>query len=127
MRSRRLVPVVVALAILAGSFVPGSASGAAGGAVGPVGVDKLLHAVGYAVLAVAGLWAAPGRDARTVLAVVVVVTGFGGVVELLQWPIPGRSVSVLDLVADAVGAVLGAAGWWLFAGGPRMVADSVAD
>jgi VanZ family protein len=126
-RSRRLLPVAVALAILAGSLVPGSASGAAGGTVGPVGVDKLLHVVGYAVLAVIRLWAAPARDARSVLAVVVAVTAFGGAVELLQWPIPGRSVSLLDLVADAVGAVLGTAGWWLFGSDPRETTGSTAD
>lgn len=109
MRSRRWLPAAVALCILAASLVPG---GGGGGTVGPVGVDKLLHVVGYAVLAAATLVALRARTARTLLAVVVAVTLFGGVVELLQWPVPGRRVSVLDLVADAVGAVLGSAWWW---------------
>ncbi len=127
MRSRRWLPIAVALAILAASLLPGSTSSAAGGAVGPVGVDKLLHAVGYAVLAAVVLAALRRPTGREVLAVVVLVTAFGGAVEILQAPVPGRSVSVLDLVADAVGAVLGAAGWWLFGGDSRAGTDSTGD
>ena len=112
MDARRWLPVAVGVAVLAASLVPGTA-GAGGGAVGPVGVDKLLHVAGYAVLAVATLVALRARTARSLVAVVVVVTAFGGVVELLQGFVPGRGVSVLDLVADAVGAVLGAVGWWV--------------
>lgn len=111
MRSRRWLPVVVAAAILAASLVPG---GGGGGAVGPIGVDKLLHVGGYAVLAAVALVAIRARTGREVLGVVLLVTVFGGVVELLQGPVPGRAVSVLDLVADAIGAVVGATGWWLF-------------
>lgn len=127
MRSPRWVPIAVALAILAASLVPGSTSSAAGGAVGPVGVDKLLHAVGYAVLAAVVLTALRRPTGREILAVVVLVTAFGGAVEILQAPVPGRTGSVLDLVADAVGAVLGAAGWWLFGAEPRGATDSAAD
>lgn len=118
MRPRRWLPVAVAAVILATSLVPG---GGGGWTVGPVGVDKLLHVAGYGVLAVTTLFALRARDVRTSLAVVVLVTLFGGAVELLQWPVPGRAVSLLDLVADAVGALLGVVGWWVF--GP---ADSTA-
>lgn len=127
MRSRRWLPVGVALVIAAASFVPGSASGAAGGAVGPVGVDKLLHVAGYAVLAVAVLAALRVRSLTAVLAAVVLVTAFGGVVELLQGPVPGRSVSLWDLVADGVGALLGAAGWWLIRLSPGEPDSTAAD
>lgn len=111
MRSRRWLPVVVAAVILAASLVPG---GGGSSSLGPIGVDKLLHVGGYAVLAVAALVAIHARTGRGALGVVLLVTVFGGVVELLQGPVPGRSVSFLDLVADAAGAVIGAAGWWLF-------------
>lgn len=111
MVSRSWLPAAVAAVILAASIVPG---GGGGGAVGPVGVDKLLHVGGYAVLAATVLYARPSRTARASLAVVAAVTAFGGTVELLQGPIPGRHVSVLDLVADAVGAMAGTAAWWLF-------------
>ncbi|NHX36874.1 MULTISPECIES: VanZ family protein [Halolamina] len=111
MRTRGWLPVAVALVILAASLVPG---GGGGGTVGPVGVDKLLHVAGYAVLAAGTLVALRERTLRATLAVIVLVTLFGGVVELLQGPVPGRAVSLLDLVADAVGAGLGAGGWWVF-------------
>ncbi|MFW5939746.1 MAG: VanZ family protein [Halolamina sp.] len=110
MRSPRWLPVAVAAVILAGSLVPG---GGGGGAVAGIGVDKLLHVAGYAVLAATALAALQARSARTIVVVVVLVTAFGGVVELLQGPVPGRRVSTLDLVADFVGAALVAAGWWV--------------
>lgn len=112
MVSRNWLPAAVVVVILATSLVPGG-GGSGLGAIGPVGVDKLLHVAGYAVLAATALWAGRIRTARASLGVIVAVTAFGGVVELLQGPVPGRHVSVLDLVADAVGAVAGAAGWWL--------------
>jgi len=110
MRLRRRLPVAVATVVLVASLVPGSG----GGAVALAGVDKLLHGVGYAVLAVTALVAIRARTGRASLGVVLLATVFGGIVELLQGPVPGRSASLLDLVADAVGAVVGAAGWWLF-------------
>ncbi|MBP1987845.1 VanZ family protein [Halolamina salifodinae] len=113
MASRNWLPVAVGAVILAASLVPGGGGGAT---IGPVGVDKLLHGAGYAALAAATLFARRARMARVFLAVVVAVTVFGGVVELLQGPVPGRHVSALDLVADAVGALAGGAAWWLFGG-----------
>ena len=112
MRSRGWLPVAVALIVLAASLVPG---GGGGGTIGPVRVDKLLHVVGYAVLAGTSLYALRAPTRRTALVVFVLVTAFGGVVELLQAPVPGRAMSLLDLVADGVGAALGIAGWWLLA------------
>lgn len=111
MASRNWLPVAVGAVILVASLVPGS-----GATIGPVGVDKLLHGAGYAVLAAATLFARGAQTARVFLAAVVAVTVFGGVVELLQGPVPGRHVSALDLVADAVGAMAGGAAWWLFGG-----------
>lgn len=112
MRSRRWAPLAVAAAILAASLLPG---GGSGGAVGPIGIDKLLHAGGYAVLALTALCALRARSARASLGVILLVTVFGGAVELLQAPVAGRHVSTLDLAADAVGAAGGAVGWWLLA------------
>jgi hypothetical protein len=109
---RRWLPIAVAVVVLAASLVPG---GGGGGTIGPVGVDKLLHVVGYAALAAASLFALRSRTLRTLLVVAVVVTVFGGVVDLLQGFVPGRAVSGLDLVADAVGAAAGVAAWRLFA------------
>ncbi|WP_435119013.1 VanZ family protein [Halolamina sp. C58] len=106
------LPIAVAAVVLVASLVPG---GGGGGTIGPVGVDKLLHVVGYAALAAASLFALRTRTLPAILAVAVAVTAFGGGVELLQGFVPGRAVSVLDLVADAIGAALGVAAWRLFA------------
>lgn len=96
--------------------------------------DKLLHGLAYATLAatIAVGLATPRRsdtvatsrsgDAvagslrhrsvrRVVLLAVVTATAYGLVIEGVQYPLPYRSFELLDAAANAVGAVLGAAGW----------------
>lgn len=66
--------------------------------------DKVLHAVGYAVLgALAFLSLRSPRPLHALLA----VTGFGLVMELLQRQTGYRSFEWTDLLADAIGAALG--------------------
>lgn len=93
---------VVAAVILVASLLPASGSG---GSL-PVS-DKLVHGVGYAVLAALVVWAGRPVGRRSLALVVVAVAGFGGLVELLQWPLATRQASVLDAVANLVGAVVG--------------------
>jgi VanZ family protein len=71
--------------------------------------DKLMHALAYGVLA--GFWciALGGRHRHRVAAVAAAVCT-GLLDEWLQRSLPGRQADVADLVADAVGAVVGA---WL--------------
>jgi VanZ family protein len=82
------------------------------GPLGLVGADKWLHAVGYAAFAgtvVPGV--AGDGDAspvRALLFAVGVATGLGLGVELLQWPHPGRTASLVDAAANLVGAAVGA-------------------
>jgi hypothetical protein len=71
----------------------------------PAGVDKLVHASLFAVLAVTGRWAGV---ARAVLAPVLVL--YGAVSEVLQGMI-GRDTAVGDWVADVVGLLLGLLVW----------------
>lgn len=72
--------------------------------------DKLQHAAAFALLAVLGGIAFPQPRHRLPVAVALIL--FGVVCELLQLLVPGRSASVLDAVADAVG-VLGVVGLWV--------------
>ncbi len=77
-----------------------------------VHADKLLHVLGYAGLAMLWLRASKPAGTPTVAAwkVVLVVVGvslFGGVLELVQQTVPGRTASVLDGVANCLGAVGG--------------------
>lgn len=99
---------LVASAVLVASLVP---LGGAGGGVS--GADKLLHAVGYGLLCAAVLrWRRPGVLGG-VLAAVVAVAASGAGVELLQGTVPTRSPSLLDALANTLGAALVAAVWWL--------------
>ena len=79
--------------------------------VGLPHADKLVHAGLYAVLAALLARALLGSRLRPLLAgalAVLLATGFGGIDELSQQLSPGREPSGLDLVADAVGAGVGA-------------------
>ena len=74
----------------------------------PAGVDKLVHASLFAVLALTGRWAG---TARGVLATVLVL--YGAVSEVLQGLI-GRDAAVGDWLADVAGILLGLLVWqWL--------------
>jgi len=95
------------------------------GPFGLLGVDKYLHALSFAVLAVTLAVALPATSARRLLVLVVAVAvGYGLLIELLQLPLPYRSFSPLDLAADAVGAGLVALCWrgWQALGRPRPAA-----
>jgi hypothetical protein len=94
------VAVLVSLAVL---FAPADDVPLA-----PAGVDKLVHAALFAVLALTGRWAG---TPRAVLAPVLVL--YAAVSEVLQ-SLVGRDAAVGDWVADVVGVLLGLLMWqWL--------------
>ena len=71
--------------------------------------DKVIHLLFWGALAAMARWAmipAASRPLAAVLAWVLSV-GHGAAVEALQAPLATRSSEGLDLVADALGAVLG--------------------
>jgi len=109
--------VVVGTVVLVFSLVPLGASGPVGGGGSVVvlglGADKLLHVVDYAALAFALGYARRARTPGALLTAFVAAVAVGGVVELLQGPLPTRATSLADAVANTVGAALGTAGWWL--------------
>ncbi|MGY1604831.1 VanZ family protein [Geodermatophilus sp. SYSU D00815] len=93
------VAVLVSLAVL---FAPAGDVPAA-----PPGVDKLVHLLLFAVLAVSGRWAGLPRAPLAGLLVL-----YAAVSELLQGlPFLGRSVSLADWVADVAGVLLGLLVW----------------
>jgi VanZ family protein len=111
-----LPAVVVAGAVLVLSLVPlggGALSSASGGGVHGVGLDKLLHVVDYATIALTLLYATRARTARACLVAFAAAAVLGGAIELLQGPIPMRDASLLDAVANAVGAAVATGGWWV--------------
>ena len=72
-----------------------------------LGWDKLNHATAFATLTVAGCFAFPGSW-RTVLWVLLGLLALGGLIEVVQYFVPGRNCELLDVVADAVGMGIGA-------------------
>jgi VanZ family protein len=71
------------------------------------GWDKANHALAFAVLTCSGRFAYPGSKVR-LLAVVCAVVAFGGFIEIAQLFVPGRSSDIEDLLADSIGAAIGA-------------------
>jgi VanZ family protein len=67
--------------------------------------DKLHHALGHGLLAA---WAAMlFEDRRALLLALFGLIGFGITIEGMQAMLPWRSAEVLDIVANALGVVLG--------------------
>jgi VanZ family protein len=93
------VTVLVSLAVL---FTPGDQVPLA-----PPGVDKLVHLMLFAALALSGRWA--GIRAGGLTAVLLVYAAVSEVVQGLS-PLE-RSASVADWLADAAGVVLGVVLW----------------
>jgi VanZ family protein len=83
--------------------------------------DKLIHVVEYAVLAalvVRALRLGPPRATVLIAAAIAVIgaTVFGVTDELHQSFTPGRYSSALDVLADGIGAIVGAGAASLFYG-----------
>ena len=78
---------------------------------GILGWDKLLHAVAYALLALAiaqylQIHAADSR--RTAIYGALLATAYGGLIEVLQFTLQtGRTAEWWDFVANAIGALAG--------------------
>lgn len=107
----RAVALTLGVAILAVSLLP--APGDAPTLVGPfgVGLDKYVHAGGYALLSYAATDARHPRSFRGVAVVVLAVGLYGAGVELAQGLSPGRLPSLGDAVANLLGAAVGSAVW----------------
>lgn len=98
-RAAFALTVLVSVAVL---FAPSSDVPAA-----PPGVDKLVHAGLFAVLAVTGRWAGIGPRALAAL-----LAGYAVVSELVQGlSALGRTGSVADALADLAGTLVGLLVW----------------
>jgi VanZ family protein len=71
------------------------------------GWDKLNHVMAFTALALAGRFAFPGSIGRWA-SLVLALLAFGGLIEVVQYFIPGRDSEWNDLAADSVGIVAGA-------------------
>lgn len=83
----------------------------------PPGTDKPLHGAAYLGLAIVVVRAVagglPGRiDLWTAAIALLVTVGYAVTDEVHQTFVPGRSAEMYDLLADAGGAIAGAAACW---------------
>lgn len=112
MRSPILHAAAWALLIAAALLVTGPEMGPAAPWIRrfeAVGGDKAVHAVLFLVQAwlVARILPAP-RSVRWLACAAGLALAYGGFTEGVQLIVPGRSAELSDLVADGIGAVLGA-------------------
>lgn len=112
MRSPTLHAAVWSILIAAALLVTGPEMGPAAPWIRrleAVGGDKAVHALLFLVQAwlVARILPAP-RTVRWLACAAGLALAYGGLTEGVQLVVPGRSAELSDLVADGVGAVLGA-------------------
>jgi VanZ family protein len=115
----RLAVAVWAAAIFASGMAPTASAVAAVSGGHDFAVTTAAHFVVYALLglllgvAIAG-WRPRVRDVLVALALAALL---GGVIELIQGPLPYRDAQLSDFIVDVAGAALGlaifsAAAWW---------------
>ncbi|KAB1197263.1 MULTISPECIES: VanZ family protein [Haloferax] len=110
---RTLVVLGYAVVVFVASVLP-AASGSLTptGPLGVVGLDKWIHAVGYAGLGFGVAYALQARGVTESGTAVVVAAVFGACIELVQALLPYRSFSLLDMGANLFGAFVGGVLWY---------------
>ncbi|AFK18208.1 antibiotic resistance protein VanZ [Haloferax mediterranei ATCC 33500] len=83
------------------------------GPLGLVGLDKWLHAVGYAGLGFALAFAVRAIRLREVGGAIAVAGLYGLCIEFVQAGLPYRTFSVMDMGANVLGAMLGGVLWYV--------------
>lgn len=114
----RLAALGVVVTVLAGLLVPTTGAPGVGSASEPiviagVGVDAVLHVVGFAALTWSLCVLARARTTRRVLAATALALVLAVATEAAQLHVPGRQGDPWDVVADAGGTALATVGWWL--------------
>jgi VanZ family protein len=66
--------------------------------------DKLSHSIAFAALTLSAALGWP--DKNFVQFVLIPLLTFGVLIEVLQYFIPGREFSLLDMLADAIGIII---------------------
>ncbi|WP_280151181.1 VanZ family protein [Piscinibacter sp. XHJ-5] len=70
------------------------------------GWDKANHLLAFVALAIAGRFGFPGRASRSLM-LAGALLAFGGLIEVLQASVPGRSAEWADVLADLAGIATG--------------------
>jgi VanZ family protein len=113
-RVRLALPALWAALVLGASVVDPPVSGPTpAGPFGVVGLDKVVHAGAYGVLAVLLATVRPARSRLELAALTLASAGFGAAVEVVQLSFPARSFSGADALANLLGAAVAIAVWVL--------------
>ena len=96
----RLLSLGLAAAIITAIFILGHDPEAAGSMGWPPPLDKIQHAIAYGVIA---SLVRMGTVRPSFLSIGLGVVALGAIDEYLQIPLPFRTASLLDLLADGVG------------------------
>ena len=111
----RAVPAVVYVFIVFGGSVvtpPGSGLTPTG-PFGLVGADKWLHAATYAALVVLVAYAMWTITPRLLVVAITLAAVYGAGLEVVQSFLPLRSFDLLDMLANALGALLAGVVLWV--------------
>ena len=75
----------------------------------PTALQKTLHLILYALLAMLWAWSLEAIESRSqrLLVAITVAIGFGAAMEWYQTKVPGRYGTIVDVGLNAVGALLG--------------------
>ncbi len=107
---RRYWPWILPLAMMGGIFYLSHIPGDLLPSIFP-NADKLVHGLLYAMLGALMLWAlvsSKGMLSSTLCGWGIALSTLYGILdEWHQWYVPGRSVEAADVIADAVGALVG--------------------
>jgi hypothetical protein len=112
--ARLALTLLVLVLIIAVSIVPGQARPGDSAfiwlvAATPTPLQKALHCAAYALLALLWMWTLENVTSQSIrIAVVLALTiGTGAVLEWYQTMVPGRFGTLIDVILNASGTVLG--------------------
>ena len=114
--SRWIITLILAAIVVALSISPGVKQ--SGGNIfvwvivrTPTLMQKIMHVVTYATLAISWMWTLESIESRTVqISLTIIATvGVGAVLEWHQTRVPGRFGTIFDVALNAIGAAIGLA------------------
>ena len=103
--------IAFAALLLVVSLLPAPETGGPTPELFGLALDKWVHAGSYAALTGLLLRGHGRRELAAVAVLVALAVGYGGGIELLQGLVVSRSLSVADMAANTVGAVLSGLAW----------------
>ncbi len=76
--------------------------------------DKVGHFIGYSILSLNTFLVFGFKPTKKGILLILGLLGLGGLLEIFQGFVPGREVSMMDIVANSTGVLIGTAlyYWW---------------